>query len=245
MGCCISHTYIAIIKRGHNIMNKNILLVEDDSRIREIVSDYFLQENFHILEAEDGRQALDFFETENIDLVILDIMIPHLDGWSVCKRLRKVSDVPIIMLTARADEEDKLMGYDLGADDYITKPFSPRVLVAKSKMLLKRAEGTICKSDGILVINDIEINRPARTVKVQNEFIDLAPKEYELLLFMMENKEIVLSRENILSKVWGYDYYGDLRTVDTHIKKIRNKLGEKAAYITTIIGFGYKFEVKK
>jgi DNA-binding response OmpR family regulator len=226
-------------------MNKNILLVEDDARIREIVVDYFSKENFCIIEAENGRQALNFFEKENIDLVILDIMIPELDGWSVCKRLRKASDVPIIMLTARIDEEDKLMGYDFGADDYITKPFSPRVLVAKSKMLLKRAEGSICKNDGILAINDIEINRPSRTVKLQNNFVDLALKEYELLLYLMENKNIVLSRENILSKVWGYDYYGDLRTVDTHIKKIRNKLGEKAAYITTIIGAGYKFEVKK
>lgn len=226
-------------------MNKTILIVEDDSRMREIVSDYFLKEGFKMLESEDGREALELFETNNIDLVILDIMIPELDGWSVCKRLRKASDVPIIMLTARVDEEDKLMGYELGADDYVTKPFSPKVLVAKTKMLLKRVEGSVGRTDGIVKFNDIEINRLSRTVKIDSEAIELAPKEYELLLYMMNNKDIVLSRENILSKVWGYDYYGDLRTVDTHIKKLRNKLGEKSIYITTIIGAGYKFEVDK
>lgn len=226
-------------------MNKNILLVEDDERMREIVADYFLKEDFHIFEAEDGRQAMDIFKEEDISLIILDIMIPELDGWSVCKRLRKISDVPIIMLTARSDEEDKLMGYDLGADDYVTKPFSPKVLVAKSKMLLKRAEGSVGKSDGILTYNDIEINRLSRTVKINERLVDFAPKEFELLLYMMENKEIVLSREAILSKVWGYDYYGDLRTVDTHIKKLRSKLGVKAVCISTIIGSGYKFEVSK
>ncbi|WML33371.1 response regulator transcription factor [Clostridium sp. OS1-26] len=226
-------------------MSRNILLVEDDERMREIVADYFAREDFHIFEAENGRQAMDIFEKEEINLIILDIMIPKLDGWSVCKRLRKISDVPIIMLTARSDEEDKLMGYDLGADDYVTKPFSPRVLVAKSKMLLKRVEGSVGKDDGILTFNGVEINRLSRTVKIDERSVDFAPKEFELLLYMMENKDIVLSREAILSKVWGYDYYGDLRTVDTHIKKIRNKLGDKAACISTIIGSGYKFEVSK
>lgn len=226
-------------------MSRNILLVEDDERMREIVADYFVREDFRIFEAEDGRQAMDIFEKEEINLIILDIMIPKLDGWSVCKRLRKISDVPIIMLTARSDEEDKLMGYDFGADDYVTKPFSPRVLVAKSKMLLKRAEGSIGKEDGILTFNGVEINRLSRTVKIDERSVDFAPKEFELLLYMMENKDIVLSREAILSKVWGYDYYGDLRTVDTHIKKIRNKLGDKATCISTIIGCGYKFGVSK
>ncbi|MHC1682258.1 MAG: response regulator transcription factor [Clostridiaceae bacterium] len=226
-------------------MSKNILLVEDDERMREIVTDYFSNEGFQILEAEDGRKAMEIFEAEEISLVILDIMIPQLDGWSVCKRMRKTSDVPIIMLTARSDEDDELMGYDLGADDYMTKPFSPKVLIAKSKILLKRAEGTIGRTDGILTYNGIEINKLSRSVKIHNESIELAPKEYELLLYMMENKDIVLSRENILRKVWGYDYYGDLRAVDTHIKKLRNKLREKATCISTIIGSGYKFEVNK
>ncbi len=226
-------------------MDKKILLVEDDPRIREIVSDYFMAENFHILQAEDGKTALDIFENDKIDLVILDIMIPQIDGWSVCRRMRKISDVPIIMLTARVDEEDKLLGYELGADDYVTKPFSPKVLVAKSKILLKRVEGTVGKTDGIVSFNGIEINKPSRTVRISGKNIELALKEYELLLYFMENRDIVLSREAILSKVWGYDYYGDLRTVDTHVKKLRSKLEEKAVCISTVIGAGYRFEVSR
>lgn len=224
-------------------MYKSILLVEDDIRMREIVCDYFAKEDFRMIEADNGREALEQFEHQEIHLVLLDIMIPEVDGWSVCKRIRKISDVPIIMLTSRADEDDKLMGYDLGADDYMTKPFSPRVLVAKAKMLLKRAEGSIGKEDGFLSCNGIDINRLSHTVKVAGEITELAPKEYELLLHLMENKGIVLSRENILSKVWGYDFYGDSRAVDTHVKKLRNKLGERANTISTIIGAGYRFEV--
>jgi DNA-binding response OmpR family regulator len=226
-------------------MNKNILLVEDDARMREIVKDYFSKEDFQIYEAENGREALELYESQEINLVLLDIMIPQVDGWSVCKRLRKVSDIPIIILTSRSDEDDKLMGYDLGADDYVTKPFSPRVLVAKAKMLLKRAEGSIGRTDGLLCCNGIEINKLSHTVRMDNDVIELAPKEYELLLFLMENKDIVLSRENILRKVWGYDFYGDSRAVDTHIKKLRSKLGRKSSCITTVIGSGYKFEVVK
>lgn len=226
-------------------MDKKILLVEDDMRIREIVSDYFLAEGFEILQAEDGKSALEIFENDSIDLVILDIMIPDIDGWSVCKRIRKISDVPVIMLTARADEEDKLLGYEMGADDYVTKPFSPRVLVAKSRMLLKRVEGTVGKTDGVISFNGIEINKLSRTVRIDSKNIELALKEYELLLCFMENRDIVLSREAILSKVWGYDYYGDLRTVDTHVKKLRSKLEDKAACILTIIGAGYRFEVNR
>jgi DNA-binding response OmpR family regulator len=226
-------------------VNKNILLVEDDERMREIVTDYFVKEGFKVFQAENGKEALEIFEEETIHLILLDIMLPLVDGWSVCKRLRRVSDVPIIMLTARADEEDKLMGYDFGADDYVTKPFSPKVLVAKSKMLLKRVEGSVGRIDGIISYGGIEINKLSRTVKIEREAVDFAPKEYELLLYLMENKDIVLSRENILSKVWGYDYFGDTRAVDTHIKKLRNKLGVKAAYIITIIGSGYRFEVNQ
>ncbi len=224
-------------------MNKNILLVEDEPRLREIVSDYFKAEGFSIYEAVDGKEAMDIFEESEVSLVILDIMLPKLDGWTVCRRIRKVSDVPIIMLTARSEEDDMLMGYELGADDYVTKPFSPKVLVAKAKILLKRACGSESKGDEMIKIGNIDINKLSYTVKLDNNTIDLAPKEYELLVYMIENKGIVLSRENILNKIWGYDYYGDLRTVDTHIKKLRNKLGNRAKYIRTIIKVGYKFEV--
>lgn len=224
-------------------MNKNILLVEDEPRLREIVSDYFKIEGFNIFEAANGQEAMDIFKENEIALVILDIMIPKLDGWTVCRRIRNVSDVPIVMLTARSEEDDMLMGYDLGADDYITKPFSPKVLVAKSKTLLKRLNGAKGKNSEVIKVDGIEINKMSHTVILNNNPIDLAPKEYELLLYMIENKGIVLSREKILNTVWGYDYYGDLRTVDTHIKKLRSKLEDKAKYICTIIKAGYKFEV--
>lgn len=223
-------------------MQKNVLLVEDEDRIREIVGDYFKFEGFNIYEVGNGRDAMVVFEENKIDLIILDIMIPKLDGWSVCKRIRNVSDVPIIMLTARSEEDDKLMGFDLGADDYVTKPFSPKVLVARAKMLLKRAQGTVAETN-MLNVGFIEINKLSRSVKIDSEIIELAPKEYELLIYMIENKGIVLSRENILNKVWGYDYFGELRTVDTHIKKLRKKLKDKSSYIRTIIRAGYMFEV--
>ncbi|MTI57468.1 response regulator transcription factor [Geosporobacter ferrireducens] len=226
-------------------MYRNLLLIEDEKRMREILVDYFKRENFTIFEADNGRAALELFETNNIHLVILDIMIPEIDGWAVCKRMRKESGVPIIMLTARSDEEDKLMGYELGADDYVTKPFSPKVLVAKSKMLLKRAEGNVVKENGLILCADIEVNKLSRTVKIDNELIELAPKEFDLLVYLIENKEMVLTRENILNHVWGYDYFGDLRTIDTHIKKLRSKLGDKAKHINTMNKVGYKFEVNK
>lgn len=224
-------------------MNKNILLVEDEPRLREIVSDYFRIEGFNIYEAENGQKAMDIFNENEISLVILDIMIPKLDGWTVCRRIRKASDVPIVMLTARSEEDDMLMGYDLGADDYITKPFSPKVLVAKAKILLKRIDGAVGKNNEIIKVDGIEINKMSHTVMLDNNAIELAPKEYELLLYMIENNGIVLSREKILNTIWGYDYYGDLRTVDTHIKKLRSKLKDKSKYIRTIIKAGYKFEV--
>ncbi|MBU5674898.1 response regulator transcription factor [Alkaliphilus sp. MSJ-5] len=226
-------------------MYRNLLLIEDEKRMREILVDYFKREDFTIFEAANGREALEIFDTNNIHLVILDIMIPEIDGWSVCKRIRKESGVPIIMLTARSDEDDKLMGYELGADDYMTKPFSPRVLVAKSKMLLKRAEGNVVNDNGLILCTDIEVNKLSRTVKVDNELIELAPKEFDLLVYMIQNKEMVLTRENILNHVWGYDYFGDLRTIDTHIKKLRYKLKDKAKYINTVNRVGYKFEVNE
>lgn len=226
-------------------MNENVLLVEDEPRYREIVSDYFKKEGFVIHEAANGKDAMEIFDEKEISLVILDIMIPKLDGWSVCRRIRKVSDVPIIMLTARSEEDDMLMGYDLGADDYVTKPFSPKILVVKAKALLKRINGGKRATNDVREVGGIEIDMLAHTVKINNSLMDLSPKEYELLLYMIKNEGIVLTRENILDNIWGYTYYGNLRTVDTHIKKLRSKLGEKAEYIHTIIKAGYKFEVNK
>lgn len=224
-------------------MNKTVLLVEDERRLREIVSDYFRNEGFEVIEAEDGKKALELFAEHTIDLIMLDIMLPEIDGWSVCRRIRKESAVPIIMLTARSDEDDTLLGFELGADEYVTKPFSPKVLVARAKTLLKRADGAVGVSEeNTMSLAGIEVNRLSRTVLVEGEEIILTHKEFELLVYLMENKGIVLSRQHLLDQLWGYDYYGDDRTVDTHIKKLRNKLGDKAKHIGTVIRVGYKFE---
>ncbi|MGR5911977.1 response regulator transcription factor [Bacillus cereus] len=224
-------------------MNKTVLLVEDERRLREIVSDYFRNEGFEVIEAEDGKKALELFAEHEIDLIMLDIMLPEIDGWSVCRRIRKESAVPIIMLTARSDEDDTLLGFELGADEYVTKPFSPKVLVARAKTLLKRAEGAVgVAEENAMSLVGIEVNRLSRTVLVDGEEIILTHKEFELLVYLMENKGIVLSRQHLLDQLWGYDYYGDDRTVDTHIKKLRNKLGDKAKHIGTVIRVGYKFE---
>ncbi|MBO1581039.1 MULTISPECIES: response regulator transcription factor [Bacillus] len=224
-------------------MNKTVLLVEDERRLREIVSDYFRNEGFEVIEAEDGKQALELFAEHTIDLIMLDIMLPEIDGWSVCRRIRKESAVPIIMLTARSDEDDTLLGFELGADEYVTKPFSPKVLVARAKTLLKRADGAVgVVEENALSMAGIDVNRLSRTVLVDGEEIILTHKEFELLVYLMENKGIVLSRQHLLDQLWGYDYYGDDRTVDTHIKKLRNKLGDKAKHIGTVIRVGYKFE---
>ncbi|PEY44746.1 DNA-binding response regulator [Bacillus cereus] len=224
-------------------MNKTVLLVEDERRLREIVSDYFRNEGFEVIEAEDGKQALELFAEHTIDLIMLDIMLPEIDGWSVCRRIRKESEVPIIMLTARSDEDDTLLGFELGADEYVTKPFSPKVLVARAKTLLKRADGAVgVAEENALSMAGIDVNRLSRTVSVNGEEIILTHKEFELLVYLMENKGIVLSRQHLLDQLWGYDYYGDDRTVDTHIKKLRNKLGDKAKHIGTVIRVGYKFE---
>lgn len=224
------------------MISKTVLIVEDDALMRGIVADFFKEEGFLVLEAADGKAALELAEDQPLHLMILDIMIPEIDGWSVCRRIRKESDVPIIMLTARADEDDKLLGYDLGADDYITKPFSLKVLVAKAKMLMKRAEGSIGKGDGQIELRGIKLDRLGRVVSVDGQVLVLAPKEYEILEYLMENKNVVITREMILEKIWGYDYFGDLRTVDTHIRRIRAKLGDRAKVIITVIGSGYKFE---
>lgn len=224
---------------------KTVLVVEDEEKMRGIIVDYFKASGFLVFEAPNGREALEILESAKINLVILDIMIPEIDGWAVCRRIRKISDIPIILLTARSDEEDKLMGYEIGADDYITKPFSPKVLIAKTKNLLRRVEGSLSDSNKKKCIDiiGISIDKESMIVKVDDERIDLTPKEYDLLIYMIENKKRVLSRDEIINSIWGYEYIGDLRVVDNHVKKLRKKLGNRSTYIQTIIKVGYKFEV--
>lgn len=225
-------------------MEYTILIAEDEERMRKLIRDYFKKENFQVLEASNGVEAMEILKNNKVDLVILDIMMPYMDGWTVCTNVRKTSNIPIIMLTAKGEEEDKLLGYELGADDYVTKPFSPKVLVAKGKALLKRASIDKSKS-GIMNFDGLEINEISHNVTIDGEEILLSPKEYDLLLYFAKNKGIALSRDTILDKVWGFDYYGGLRTVDTNIKRLREKLKDKADYIVTVRGSGYKFEVKK
>lgn len=225
-------------------MKRRILLVEDDMLMREFITDYFKREQWEVVEAENGRLALEIFEQTTVDLIVLDIMMPEMDGWSVCRRIREKSDVPIIIITARAEDDDQLMGFDLGADEYVTKPLSPRVLVARATALMKRTEGTIGSEGDLLVYGDLLVNRMAHTVSVAGKPINLSPKEYDLLLFLTKHYGRVLSREYILDAVWGYDYFGDLRAVDTHIKKLRAKLGDEGRYICTVIRSGYKFEIE-
>ena len=222
---------------------RKILIIEDEDRMRELLVDYFAMEGFQTFEACDGSSALDIVASESLDLILLDIMMPGIDGFTVCKRIRSTSAVPIIIITARTEEEDKILGFELGADDYVTKPFSPKVLVARSKNLLKRVDGMVGNENGILNINNLEINLMSYEVRIDGEKLNLSPKEYELLLFLVKNKNKVMTREILLDNIWGYDYIGDLRTVDTHIKKLRNKLGDCSDYIKTIIRAGYKFEV--
>lgn len=228
-----------------NILNETILIIEDEERMRKLLRDYFKGSGFNILEGDNGIKALDLFKNNKVDLVILDIMMPYMDGWTVCNKIRQVSDIPIIMLTAKSEEEDKLLGYELGADDYVTKPFSPKVLVAKAKALLKRSSGKNKLENETRNFNGLEINSLSHEVKIDGEEIQLSPKEYDLLLFFADNEGISLSRDIILDKVWGFDYYGGLRTVDTHVKRLREKLKHKADYIVTVRGSGYKFEVKE
>lgn len=223
-------------------MKRSVLIVEDEDLMREVLRDYFSDADYEVSEARDGIKAIELAEEFEYDIMLLDIMLPELDGFSVCRRIRKTKDTPIIIITARSDEDDKLIGYELGADDYITKPFSPKVLLAKANALIKRARGSIRGSDNEVSAAGIVINQDSHTVTIDNEYIELTPKEYELLIYLMINKGKVLSRDALLSKVWGYDYFGDLRTVDTHIKKLRSKLGDKAVHIKTLIKAGYKFE---
>ncbi|GGG78878.1 DNA-binding response regulator [Paenibacillus radicis (ex Gao et al. 2016)] len=223
---------------------RKILLVEDDTLMREFITDYFRKEQWEVYEAENGKIALELFEQVSVDLIVLDIMMPEMDGWSVCRRIREKSAVPIIMITARAEDDDQVMGFELGADEYVTKPLSPRVLVARATALMKRTEGTIGRDDERLVYGELTVNRAAHTVAVAGTAILLSPKEYDLLLFLIKHYGRVLSREHILDAVWGYEYLGDLRTVDTHIKKLRAKLGDEGRYICTVIRSGYKFEME-
>ncbi|MBO4377270.1 MAG: response regulator transcription factor [Lachnospiraceae bacterium] len=218
-----------------------ILVVDDESRMRKLVKDFLVKEDFVVLEAGDGQEALDvFFENKDIALIVLDVMMPKLDGWEVCKEIRSQSKVPIIMLTAKSDERDELLGFKLGVDEYISKPFSPKILVARIEAILRRsAPGD---EDEKVEMGGIVVDKAAHTVTVDGKDVELSYKEFELLTFFMANKGIALSREKILNNVWDYDYYGDARTIDTHVKKLRSKLGEKGNLINTIWGMGYKFD---
>ena len=225
-------------------MEKCILVVDDEARMRKIIKDFLNAKGFTILEAEDGEKALEvYMQNKNkISLILLDVMMPKLDGWSVLRQIRQNSTVPIIMLTARGEEQDELFGFELGVDEYISKPFSPKILVARVEAILKR---TNQNEREIKNYSGIEIDKEGRTVKVEGKLIELSLREYELLTYLIDNKNIALSRDKILNNVWNYDYYGDSRTIDSHIKKIRHKLGKKGKYIKTIRGIGYKFEVKQ
>lgn len=220
-----------------------ILVVDDESRMRKLVKDFLEREGFEVLEAGDGMEAMEiFYEEKEIALIILDVMMPKMDGWQVCREVRQSSKVPIIMLTARSEERDELQGFDLGIDEYISKPFSPKILVARVEAVLRRTHGIDASS--VMDAGGIEIDKSAHMVKIDGKEIDLSFKEFELLTYFVENQGIALSREKILNNVWNYDYFGDARTIDTHVKKLRNKLGDKGNYIKTIWGMGYKFEVE-
>lgn len=220
-----------------------ILVVDDESRMRKLVKDFLNRAGYQVLEAGDGEEAVDvFFSTKGIDLLVLDVMMPRMDGWEVVREIRKVSEVPIIMLTSKDQENDELQGFDLGVDEYISKPFSPKILVARIEAILRRTrqqDGEVLKAGGIV------LDEAAHMVTIDDKSIDLSFKEFELLSYFMKNEGRALTRENILNQVWNYDYFGDARTIDTHVKKLRNKMGSKGAYIRTIWGMGYKFEVQE
>lgn len=219
-----------------------ILVVDDESRMRKLVKDFLTREGYIVLEAGDGMEAMDlFYEDKDIALIILDVMMPKMDGWQVCREVRETSKVPIIMLTARSEERDELQGFELGVDEYISKPFSPKILVARVGALLKRIYGTDAEEK--MEAGGIELDKAAHQVQVDGKSIDLSYKEFELLTYFLENQGIALSREKILNSVWNYDYFGDARTIDTHVKKLRSKMGDKGEYIKTVWGMGYKFEV--
>ncbi len=220
-----------------------ILVVDDESRMRKLVRDFLVRKDFEVLEAENGADAIDvFFETKDIALLILDVMMPKMDGWQVVRQIREYSKVPIIMLTAKGDERDELLGFELGVDEYISKPFSPKILVARVEAILRRSNAF--STEDVLKAGAIEIDKAAHQVSIDGRPVELSYKEFELLTYFVENQGIALSREKILNSVWNYDYFGDARTIDTHVKKLRSKLGARGEYIKTIWGMGYKFEVE-
>ncbi len=225
--------------------NSTILIVDDEQRMRTLIRDFLEKKEYKILQAKDGEEALEIFnmEKDNISLIVLDVMMPKLDGWSVLRQIRQTSQVPIIMLTARGEEQDELFGFELGADEYISKPFSPKILVARVEAILKRGKVTENTNENIEK-SGIEIDDKARTVTADGKNVEMSLREYELLKYLIDNIGIALSRDKILNNVWNYDYYGDSRTIDSHIKKIRHKLGKKGKYIKTVRGIGYKFEAK-
>lgn len=219
-----------------------ILVVDDESRMRKLVKDFLSKKNFEVMEAENGEMALDiFYDNKDISLMILDVMMPKMDGWQVCREVRKYSKIPIIMLTAKADEKDELLGFELGVDEYISKPFSPKILVARVEAILRRANAL---DEEVVETGGISIDKAAHEVRIDGEKVELSYKEFELLTYFIANQGVALSRERILNNVWNYDYFGDARTIDTHVKKLRNKLGKRGEYIKTIWGMGYKFEVE-
>lgn len=229
-------------KEGCGMERLKILVVDDEQRMRKLVRDFLVKKNFDVMEAGDGEEAVDiFYENKDIALIILDVMMPKMDGWQVCREIRKYSQVPIIMLTAKSDEKDELQGFDLGVDEYITKPFSPKILVARVEAILRRSN--VLAADDTMEAGGIELNKAAHEVLIDGKSVELSYKEFELLAYFMSNQGVALSRERILNNVWNYDYFGDARTIDTHVKKLRSKLGAKGEYIKTIWGMGYKFEV--
>lgn len=219
-----------------------ILVVDDEARMRKLVKDFLIKKDYEVIEAADGQEAVDvFFDQKDISLVILDVMMPKMDGWEVLKEIRAYSKIPVIMLTAKGDERDELKGFDSGADEYISKPFSPKILVARVDALLRRSN--LISEEEKIETGGIIMDKAAHTVTIEGKQIELSFKEFELLAYFMENQGIALSREKILNHVWNYDYFGDARTIDTHVKKLRSKMGDKGDYIKTIWGMGYKFEV--
>lgn len=221
-----------------------LLVVDDEEKIREVIREYAEFNNYQVIEARDGMEAVNLCKTETPDLIIMDIMMPRLDGFSACKEIRKTNDIPVIMLSARGEEYDKLFGFELGIDDYVTKPFSPKELMARINAVLTRHHtAAAAASVDVLDFNGLSINIPARTVSVDGTKVELTPKEYDLLFYLVQNKNIALSRDRLLQDIWGYDFFGDDRTIDTHIKNLRNNLGVYRDYIVTLRGVGYKFEV--
>ena len=218
-----------------------LLIVDDEQKIREVIKEYAEFNEFEVKEAQDGMDAIKMIRDEDFDIIIMDVMMPKLDGFSACKEIKKIKDIPVIMLSARGEEYDKLFGFELGVDDYMVKPFSPKELMARVNAVLARGKSQNDEPE-ILVFKGLEINIPAREVTVDGEKIELTPKEYDLLFYLVKNKNIALSREKLLSEIWGYDFYGDDRTIDTHIKNLRNNLGEYRDMISTLRGVGYKFE---